>query len=114
VGNISSQIEMADLFAATMDNISSHIKTADLFQPTTLIILAITFSGAEIIRRIVKFRAALAAIGNLPGRRTACAPYTLLGGILPQIPYINLRAGWQFREKYDREWDVLRTQCACF
>jgi hypothetical protein len=93
-----------------MDNISSRIKMADLIQPTTLIILAITFSGAEIVRRIVKFRAALAAIGNLPGRRTACGPYTLVASILPQIPYVNLRAGWQFREKYNREWAVLRAK----
>jgi hypothetical protein len=114
MGNISSRVEMADLFSATMDNISSHIKMEDLLRPTTLVILAITIFSADIVRRIIKLRAALAGIGNLPGRRTACGPFTLLASILPQIPYINLRAGWQFREKYSREYEVLCVPCPRF
>src|SRR5450631_2409833 len=102
--NISLRMEMADLFTTTMDNISSHIKMADLLRPTNLIILAITLSSADIARRIIKLRAALAGIGDLPGRRTACGPFTILASFLPQIPYINLRAGWPLKERYSREY----------
>jgi hypothetical protein len=94
---------MARLLADTMDKISSNVKVTNLFRPTDLIILVIALYGAGIVRRIFKVRAALAGIGNLPGRRTVCGPYTLLASILPQIPYINLRAGWQLKEKYSRE-----------
>jgi hypothetical protein len=114
MGNIYSRTEMADLFAATINNISSHIQKSGLSQPNNLVILAVALSGAEVARRVIKFRAALAAIGNLPGRRTAVGPYTLLASLLPQIPYINLPAGWQFKEKYSREWDVLPVQCLGF
>lgn len=83
-----------------MDNILSHITKDDLLRPSTLVAIAAALCGAELARRILKLRAALAGIGNLPGRRTLCGPHTLLAAFLPQIPYINLPAGWQFKEKY--------------
>jgi hypothetical protein len=111
MGNSWSQTDMAHLLADTMDNISTYVKSTDLFRPTTLIILVVALYGTGSVRRLFKLRAALAGIGNLPGRRTVCGPYTLLANVLPRIPYINLQAGWQLREKYSREWELSRAQC---
>jgi hypothetical protein len=103
MGKIWSQTDMANLLADTMENISSHVKFADFLRPTTLILFTMALYGAGIVRRLFKLRAALAGIGNLPGRRTVFGPYTLLANVFPQIRYINLQAGWQFRAKYSRE-----------
>lgn len=81
----------------------SQITTNDIFRPSHLLILALTLCGAHFVRRIIQLRASLAGIKNLPGERSMYGPYTIMSKILPSIPYINRREGWQFRQKHGCE-----------
>lgn len=83
-----------------MGNVASQIKPSDVLQPINLVALVVTLLGVDTARRFFQARAALARIGNLPGPRAIFGPYSPISMILPPIPYLNLPADLQFREKY--------------
>jgi hypothetical protein len=88
-----------------MGNItSSQMQLAHkALRPINFLILALALYGVRVVRRAIKLRGELAGIGSLPGTRYIYGPYTLLGRLLPPIPYISRAPGWQFMLKYQRE-----------
>ncbi|KIM26477.1 hypothetical protein M408DRAFT_9898 [Serendipita vermifera MAFF 305830] len=83
-----------------MGNISSQIQPSEVFRPFNLFILFVTLYGVETARKFTNARAALARVGNMLGPRAIFGPYSLLGNILPPIPYVKLSSEIHFGEKY--------------
>jgi hypothetical protein len=88
------------LLLTSMGNILSQVQLDTVLRPSNLILLALTLYGVRVARQALKVRGQLASIGFLPGTRYMYGPSTILGQILPPIPYISRTRGRPFAWKH--------------
>jgi hypothetical protein len=86
-----------------MGNILSQVQLDTVLRPTNLILLALTLYGVRVVRRVIKVRRELAGIGFLPGTRYMYGPSTIIGRILPPIPFISRTPSLPFVWKHKSE-----------
>lgn len=65
-----------------------------------VVLFGVSIYGIHFVRRLIKVRGILAGFGNLPGGFAIYGPYSLVTRLLPQIPYLTRKPGWQMRHKY--------------
>jgi hypothetical protein len=88
------------LLLISMGSILSQVQLDKVLRPINFILLALTLYGVRVVRRAIKVRGELAAIGFLPGTRYMYGLSTIIGRILPPIPHISRMPSWPFALKH--------------